>query len=295
MRKTFTSDPTKRSGRHSAGHSGSRSVTAITARLLAILIAGIIAGCGLGGKEYDETVGWSAQKLYDEAKDALNGANYTLAVKYFEKLEARYPYGRYAQQAQLEIAYAYYREGEVAQAVAAADRFIKLHPNHANVDYAYYLKGLANFNDDLGLMGIVSEKILNQDMSERDPKASRESFENFRELVTRFPSSKYAPDAVQRMKHLVNVVALNEVQVARYYMRRGGYVAAANRAQYTLKEYPQTPATEEALFIMIKAYDALEMTDLRDDAARVMTKNFPNSRFFPDSTTAGGDSWWKFW
>ena len=225
----------------------------------------------------------------------MTNGNYAAAIKLFEGLEARYPYGRYAQQAQLEIGYAHYKDGEQAAAIAAADRFIKLHPNHTNVDYAYYLKGLANFNVDLGLMGVVSEKILNQDMSERDPKASRESFENFRELVTRFPKSKYAPDAVQRMKHLVNVVALNEVQVARYYMRRGGYVAAANRAQYTLKEYPQTPATEEALFIMIKAYDALGMTDLRDDAERVMRKNFPNSRFFPDSTAASGESWWKFW
>ncbi len=225
----------------------------------------------------------------------MSNGSYAAAIKLFEGLEARYPYGRYAQQAQLEIGYAHYKDGEQAMAIAAADRFIKLHPNHANVDYAYYLKGLANFNDDLGLMGIVSEKILNQDMSERDPKASRESFENFRELVTRYPKSKYTPDAVQRMKHLVNVVALNEVQVARYYMKRSGYVAAANRAQHTLKEYPQTPATEEALHIMIKAYDAMGMTDLRDDAERVMRKNFPNSRFFPDSTAARDESWWRLW
>lgn len=266
-------------------------------RSVALFLALLLSACGLLPKQNnaEDSKNWSASKFYSEAKTEMSSGNYSAAIKLFEQLESRYPYGRYAQQAQLEIGYAHYKDGEQATAIAAADRFIKLHPNHANVDYAYYLKGLANFNDDLGLMGIVSEKILNQDMSERDPKASRESFENFRELVTRFPSSKYAPDAVQRMKHLVNVVALNEVQVARYYMRRGGYVAAANRAQYTLKEYPQTPATEEALFIMIKAYDALEMTDLRDDAARVMTKNFPNSRFFPDSTTAGGDSWWKFW
>jgi outer membrane protein assembly factor BamD len=238
---------------------------------------------------------WSASKYYAEAKSELNEGNYGGAVKLFEALEARYPYGRFAQQAQLEVAYAYYKDGEQATAIAAADRFIKLHPNHKNVDYAYYLKGLSNFNDDLGLMGIVSEKILNQDMSERDPKASRESFENFKELVSRYPKSKYAADAVQRMKHLVNVVALNEVQVARYYMKRGGYVAAANRAQYALKEYPQTPATEEALFIMMKAYDALGMTDLRDDANRVMKKNFPDSRFFADSTGESGEPWWRFW
>jgi outer membrane protein assembly factor BamD len=264
-------------------------------RSVALFLVLLLSACGLLPKEVQDTKTWSASKYYTEAKSELNDGNYAAAIKLLEALEARYPYGRYAQQAQLEIAYAHYKDGEQALAMAAADRFIKLHPNHANVDYAYYLKGLANFNDDLGLMGIVTEKILNQDMSERDPKASHESFENFKELVTRFPKSKYAPDAVQRMKHLVNVVALNEIQVARYYMKRGGYVAAANRAQYALKEYPQTPATEEALFIMVKAYDALGMSDLRDDADRVMRKNFPNSRFLSDSTGATGEPWWKFW
>jgi outer membrane protein assembly factor BamD len=264
-------------------------------RSLTLFLVLLLSACGLLPKTVQDSKNWSASKYYSEAKTELNEGNYAGAIKLFEQLEARYPYGRYAQQAQLEIAYAYYKDSEQASAIAAADRFIKLHPNHANVDYAYYLKGLANFNDDLGLMGIVTEKILNQDMSERDPKASRESFENFKELVTRFPKSKYTPDAVQRMKHLVNVVALNEVQVARYYMKRGGYIAAANRAQYALKEYPQTPATEEALFIMIKAYDALGMTDLRDDAARVMKKNFPESRFLADTTGVDAEPWWKFW
>lgn len=265
-------------------------------RSVVLFVALLVSACGLWPKkEIGDSKDWSASKYYSEAKSEMSSGNYSAAIKLLEALEARYPYGRHAQQAQLEIGYAHYKEGEQATAIAAADRFIKLHPNHANVDYAYYLKGLANFNDDLGLMGIVSERILNQDMSERDPRASRESFENFRELVTRFPKSKYAPDAVQRMKHLVNVVAQGEVQVARYYLIRGGFVAAANRAQYALKEYPQTPATEEALFIMIKAYEALGMTDLRDDAQRVMKKNFPNSRFFPDWTTASGESWWKFW
>ncbi|SCX42065.1 outer membrane protein assembly factor BamD [Nitrosospira sp. Nsp1] len=264
-------------------------------RSVALFLVLLLSACGLLSKEVKDSKNWSASKYYSEAKSELNEGNYGGAIKLFEALEARYPYGRFAQQAQLEVAYAYYKDGEQATAIAAADRFIKLHPNHTNVDYAYYLKGLSNFNDDLGLMGIVSEKILNQDMSERDPKASRESFENFKELVSRYPKSKYAADAVQRMKHLVNVVALNEVQVARYYIKRGGYVAAANRAQYALKEYPQTPATEEALFIMMKSYDALGMTDLRDDAHRVMKKNFPDSRFFQDSTGKSAEPWWRFW
>ncbi|MFM9881651.1 MAG: outer membrane protein assembly factor BamD [Burkholderiales bacterium] len=282
MRKTLTSDPTRRSGRH--------SVTAITAHLLAILIAGIIAGCGLGGKEYDETLGWSAQKLYDEAKDALNGANYTLAVKYFEKLEARYPYGRYAQQAQLEIAYAYYREGEVAQAVAACDRFIKLHPNHADVDYAFYLKGLTNFNDTQSIFAGLTR----EDPSQRDPKGARESFDAFKELVTRFPKSKYAADATARMKFLVNALAQHEVHVARWYMRRTAYVAAVNRAQYALKTYPEAPATEEALAIMVGGYGALGIMELSDDARRVLEKNYPQSKF-PGALRKDRSGWWKVW
>jgi outer membrane protein assembly factor BamD len=273
-----------------ASHSTTRSVTAITVRLFAILVAGIIAGCGLGGKEYDETTGWSAQKLYDEAKDSLNSGNYSLAVKYFEKLEARYPYGRYAQQAQLEVAYAYYKEGEVAQAVAACDRFIKLHPNHVNVDYAFYLKGLTNFNETQGLFAGLTR----EDPSERDPKGARESFDAFKELVTRFPSSKYAVDATARMKFLVNALAQHEVHVARWYMRRAAYVAAVNRAQYALKTYPETPALEEALAIMVGGYGALGIMELSDDARRILEKNFPQSKY-SNVLRKDRSGWWKYW
>ena len=172
--------------------------------------------------------------IYAEAKEALNSGAYENAIKYFERLESRYLYGRYAQQAQLEIAYAYWKSQEHAQAIAACDRFIKLHPNHERLDYVYYLKGLINFNEDLGLLGSISQ----QDMTERDPKGARESFDAFRELVTRFPDSKYTPDATLRMKYLVNALATLEVHVARYYMKRGAYLAAANRAQYAIQNYP---------------------------------------------------------
>jgi outer membrane protein assembly factor BamD len=215
----------------------------------------------------------SADKLYAEAKDALDGGQYDLAIKRYEQLEARFPYGRYSQQGQLEIAYAYYKQGEQASSVAAAERFVKLHPNHPNVDYAYYLKGLAYFNEDLGLLGRISH----QDRTERDPKSARESFDAFKDLVQRFPESKYAPDALARMKYLVNALASHEVHVARWYVRRGAFVAAANRAQFALKNYPEAPAQEEALLIMIRAYDALGMIDLRDDAERIVRKNFPDS------------------
>lgn len=258
--------------------------------IAALIVAALIAGCGLLPAEKDETIGWSANKLYAEAKDALNGGSYTKAIKYFEKLESRYPYGRFAQQAQIEIAYAYWKDQEPASAVAACDRFIKLHPNHPNVDYVYYLRGLINFNEDLGIMGTIS----NQDMTERDPKGARESFDAFRELVTRFPDSKYTPDALLRMKYLVNALASLELHVARYYMKRGAYLAAANRAQYAVKNYPDAPATEEALFIMVKAYDSLGLNDLRDDAERVMRTNYPNSDYYQRGLDRR-EPWWKLW
>jgi outer membrane protein assembly factor BamD len=263
-----------------------RSLAVIAALFLAI----ILTGCGLLPEEKDETSGWSANKIYTEAKEALTEGAYDKSIKYFEKLESRYPYGRYAQQAQIEVAYAYWKAGEPASAVAACERFIKLHPNHPNVDYVYYLRGLVNFNEDLGILGSVS----NQDMTERDPKGARESFDAFKELATRFPESKYAADAVARMKYLVNALASHEVHVARYYMKRTAYLAAINRAQFALKNYPDAPATEEALFIMVKAYDLLGMNDLRDDIERVMRKNYPKSEYYVRGLERK-EPWWKLW
>ena len=249
-----------------------------------------MGGCGTLSEEVDETRDWSVSKLYSEAHGELVGRNYSGAIKLYEKLEARYPYGRYAQQAQLEVAYAHFKEGEPALAIAAAERFIKLHPNHPNVDYAYYLKGLANFNDDLGLMHIISR----QDLTERDPKAAREAFDAFKDLVQRHPQSKYAEDGRARMSYLVNALASHEVHVARYYLRRGAYVAAANRAQTALLTYPQAPANEEGLLIMVKAYDAMGLTDLRNDAERVMLKNFPDSKYL-SGKGLNSKPWWVIW
>jgi len=259
--------------------------------IAALLLATLISGCGLLPEVKDETLGWSANKLYAEAKNAMSESSYEQAIKYFEKLESRYPYGRFAQQAQIDIAYAYWKDNEAASAVAACDRFIKLHPNHPNVDYIYYLRGLINFNEDLGLLGQISQ----QDMTERDPKGARESFEAFRELVTRFPDSKYTPDAIMRMKYLVNALAKLEVHVARYYMKRNAYVAAVNRAQFALQNYPDAPAIEEALFIMVKAYDEMGMNELRDDAERVMRKNYPNSVYYTRGLEQDKGPWWKLW
>ncbi len=250
----------------------------------------LLASCG-GTSTEDETAGWSAQRLYSEARDLLNSGNYTQAIEYFEKLEARYPFGRYAQQAQLEIAYAYYRDGDAASAVAACDRFIKMHPNHPHVDYAYYLKGVANFYEDQTILAQLAD----QNPAERDPRAARESFNAFRELVTRFPDSKYTPDAIARMNYIVNALASHEVSVARFYIKRGAYLAAANRAQYAVKQYPNAPAREEALYLMSVAYDHLGLADLRDDARRVLQMNFPDSPYLRGEVPTRKTPWWKLW
>jgi outer membrane protein assembly factor BamD len=255
-----------------------------------LCVALLATGCS-STAEKDETTGWSAQRLYGEAKDEMNNRNWEKAIKHLEKLEARYPYGKFAQQAQLDVAYAYWKSGERASAIAAADRFIKLYPNHPNVDYAWYLKGLVNFNENQGIFSMLD----NPDMTERDPKGSMAAFDSFKEVVTRWPESKYSQDSAARMRFLVNSLASNEVHVARYYMKRGAFIAAANRAQYAVQNYPQAPAIEEAVFIMVKAYDALGMGDLRDAADRVMRKNFPDSKYLKPGGFKRDVPWWKLW
>jgi len=250
----------------------------------------LLAGCLSAPETPDETAGWTVERLYGEARDAMKERDWQKAIKYLEKLEARFPYGRYAQQAQLDVAWAHWKYNERAAAIAAADRFIKLYPNHEALDYAYYLKGLINFTEDTGLFAILSTP----DLAERDPKAGREAFTAFREVVTRFPNSKYAEDAAARMRYLVNSLARHEVHVARYYMKRSAFLAAANRAQAAVANYPQAPAVEEALFIMIKAYEALGVQELRDDAERVMRRNFPDSAWFKGPVKRDV-AWWRIW
>jgi outer membrane protein assembly factor BamD len=250
------------------------------------MVALTLAGCSwlpTAGK--DETAGWSADQIYREAHAALISGNYTRAGKLFETLEARYPYGRYAQQAILESAFASWRQGEPAAAIASADRFIRTYPNHPNVDYAFYLRGLVHFREDQGIFGYVYEL----DLSERDPKEMRASFAAFKELTTRFPESQYYEDSILRMKFLNNALGLYEVKVARYYYNRGAYIAATNRAQLALINNPQTPSNAEALDILAQSYDKLGLPQLADDSRRVFAKTFP------DSTMGTLDKpWWQF-
>ncbi len=259
-------------------------------KLAALALLVLVSACGLLPDKIDETTSWSASKLYSEARSEASSGNYEKAVQYYEKLESRYPFGIYAQQAQMEIAYGHYRQSEQALALAAADRFIKLHPNHPNVDYMYYLRGLINFNDRIGLLQYFSK----EDVTERDPKAAQEAFDSFKLLATKFPNSKYTPDALIRMKYLINALAQYEVHVAKYYYRRGAYLAAANRAQQAVQKYREAPAIEEALFVLVRSYDKLGLNDLRDDADRVFQKNFPNSVYLKGQQKKDMP-WWKIW
>lgn len=264
-----------------------RSVTA----LAALAFAATLAGCGLFSNKDDEHKNWNAEQYYNAAKEQLDDQNWESAAKLYEQLESKYPYGRFAQQGQLEIGYAYYKQGETAQAVAAADKFMKLHPNHPHVDYALYLKGIANFREDLGPLG----RLVKQDLADRDPKSARESFETFKELVTRFPESRYADDSRQRMAYLIEALARHEIKVARYYMSRGAWLAAANRAQECIVHFPHSPSRRDALEILVESYDRMGLKELRDDAKRVLAKNYPQDKLTQEGKNRASSSWWKFW
>ena len=263
-------------------------LSAVFATVAAGLVL-ILAGCS--STPVDATAGWSPSKIYTEAKDEVAAGAYDKAIVLFEKLEGRAAGTPLAQQAQLDKAYAHYKSGEPAQALAAIERFLKLHPASPALDYALYLKGIVNFNDDLGIFSAITR----QDLSERDQKAAKESFESFKVLITRFPQSRYSPDASQRMAYIVNSLADYEVHVARYYFARGAYVAAINRAQVAVSDHQNTPSVEEALMILVKSYDALGMTQLRDDAQRILAKNYPQSPHLKGGVKAKTDPWWKVW
>jgi outer membrane protein assembly factor BamD len=233
----------------------------------------------------------SPAKIYAEAKDEMAAGQWERAAQLLEKLEGRAAGTPLAQQAQLDKAYSQYKSSEPAQALATLERFIKLHPVSPAMDYAIYLKGLINFNDDLGLFA----RFTRQDLSERDQKASKESFEAFKELVDRFPDSRYTPDARQRMNYIVSSLAQYEVHVARYYYKRGAYLAAVNRAQLAVSDYREVPAIEEALYILYRSYDSLGLTQLRDDAKRVLEKNYPQSELLSKGSRTISEPWWKVW
>lgn len=220
-----------------------------------------------------------ADSLYSQGVDALHDGNYSSAVRYFEALTSNYPFGNYAQKGQLYLIHAYYESGDPASSVAAAQSYIHLYPRAKDVDYAYYMKGVANFAQDRGVL----LRYLPNDVSERDPGTMKEAYNDFNELVSRFPESKFVPDARQRMVYLRNIYAEKEMHAANYYFRRGAYVAASNRANYVVKHYQQAPAVPRALALMVVSYQKLGLKDASSDALKMLEYNFPNSEYLSDA------------
>lgn len=235
------------------------------------VIALLLAGAGCSTTPDDPYADMSANELYSYAKKALDDGDYETAINAFEKLEARYPFGKYAQQAQLEIAYAYYKFNEPDSAIATLDRFIRSNPGHPYSDYAYYLKGLVNYTRGASIIDRLSRR----DPADRDARALRDAFNDFSELIKKFPDSRYSEDARHRLVYLHNIMAQYEVSVADYYLKRGAYVAAANRAKYVVENYQRTPSVAPALRIMVRAYTQLGMDTLAEDARRVLKANTP--------------------
>ncbi len=258
---------------------------------LLLLCVCVLALAGCGSTPAASSPDASAEVLYADAKDDLSSGNYDKAIKTLERVEGRAAGSLLAQQAQLELAYAYWRSGDRVQAKTTVERFIKLNPSSPALDYAYYLRGVISFNDDIGVLGSLA----GQDLAERDQRASRDAHQAFKQLVEQFPDSKYAADARQRMDYIVNSLAEYELYVARYYFRRGAYLAAANRAQQAIIDFQTSPSTEEALFILVQSYDRLNLTTLRDDANRVFVKNFPDSTLPKTGLRGAQKAWWHFW
>ena len=252
-------------------------------RSLKILIASVLVVAFLAGCNKLKTEGWDAETFYINAKEQLDKRKWTKAIELFQQLEARYPYGEYAEQAQLEIAYAYYKNNDQAEALAAADRFIRLHPTHPSVDYAYYLKGLVNFTENKTTM----DKLLGgKDFSDRDPNSALASYQAFNQLITRYPDSRYYNDATVRMKTLTGYLARHDLYVADYYLRRGAYVAVVNRCKYVLENHQHRKAVENALGLMMVAYERMDMEDLAADTKRILALNYPDSLYLSDTKRA---------
>jgi len=257
-----------------------------------LLIAILVLTAACSSKEVlDENL--SETELYQQAQEDLDNGSYTSAVTKLKALESRYPFGRYAEQSQLELIYANYKNAEPEAARAAAERFIRLHPQHPNVDYAYYLKGLASFDQDRGIVA----RFLPLDMTKRDPGAARDSYNEFAQLTSRYPNSRYAPDAKQRMIYLRNLLAAYEIHVAHYYLSRDAYVAAANRGRYVVENFQETPSVGDGLAVMVEAYQRLTLDDLAATSLETLKLNYPdhpslaNGEFEPREEAADNRSW----
>ncbi|GEA11920.1 outer membrane protein assembly factor BamD [Alteromonas sp. KUL49] len=248
-------------------------------RLLAPVVLGAVitmTGCSSSDEEEQIIVAnMGAQQLYDSAKQSMEVGNFSAAAQTLSQLDSRFPFGPLSHQVQLDLIYSYYKSGKPEEAIANIDRFIRLNPNHSDVDYAYYMRGLTNMESDSNLF----QEIMQIDRSDRDPSKSREAFNDFRRLIQQYPDSKYAADAKARMLHIKDRLARYEIAIARYYMKRSAYVAAANRGRYVIEHYPDSTQVQSALEIMVSSYEQLGLTELRDNAMKTLRINFPDSEF----------------
>lgn len=248
-------------------------------RLLAPVLLGAVvsvAGCSSSNTEEKAVLAnMGAQQLYDRAKESMEVGNFSAAAQTLSALDSRYPFGPLSHQVQLDLIYSYYKSGKIEETLATIDRFVRLNPNHSDVDYAYYMRGLTNMESDSNLF----QELLNIDRTDRDPSKSREAFEDFRRLIQQYPDSKYAADAKQRMVHIKDRLARYEIAIARFYMRREAYVAAANRGRYVIEHFPDSTQVQQALEIMVSSYEQLGLDELKDNAMKTLKLNYPESEF----------------
>ena len=254
-----------------------------------LLLVVLAAGCHRGTKKGDEVEYLPVEQMYSIAKAALDDHNYGKVIKYDERLIARFPFGAYTEQATLDLSYAQYKTGKPEDAYATVNRFIKTYPTHKHADYAYYLRGIINFDRDKGFL----DRYANQDMTKRDQGNTLQSFEDFNDLVTRYPSSRYAADARQRMIYLRDNLARGDVNVAEFYLQRGAYVAAINRSKDILEKYQRTPAAGDALAIMTVSYKSLGQEKLAGDSERVLKINNPDHTYFNGRFPKYPHWWWR--
>jgi outer membrane protein assembly factor BamD len=247
-------------------------------RYITVVMLSLALVTGCSKDELEEDLEATELAYYTSAQDSLRAGNHAGAIQKLQLLESRFPFGRYAEQAQLEMVYAYYKSSQPEAARSAADRFIRLHPAHPNIDYAYYLKGMVSYEQDKNFLS----SIIPMDPSTRDPGAARESFQDFSQLINRYPNSEYAPDAQNRMKYLRNLLATADIHVARYYIKRGAYLAAANRGRYVFENFQGSVAVPDALAKMVEAYQLLEINELAEQAMLVLSTNYPEHKSLDD-------------
>jgi outer membrane protein assembly factor BamD len=258
--------------------------------ILALALAFVLVGCSSwGGEEYDPTADWTVERLYQDGREEMNSGNWKSAAERFTAVEARFPFGPFAQQSLINLAYVQWKQGEPEMALATISRFQRQYPNHPGSDYMLFLRGLILFTPPSARLAFLTR----QDPAERDPRALRESYAAFEDLITRYPTSRYADDAKKRMNWLVNSMAEHQLHAARFYYERAGYVAAINRAQAVITDYEGVPATEEALYIIMMSYQKLDMPELSKDTERVLLANYPNTRLIADGLPQTQFSWWN--